>query len=92
MINVTIQKAYKSLQPVPSFELPDFCVLTGKNGSGKSHLFEAMSNRNVTTISIDGAPVNIVHPIPFNGLNPNVGADCSYRNLLDEQKKSLERY
>lgn len=86
MINVTIQKAYKSLQPVPSFELPDFCVLTGKNGSGKSHLFEAMSNRNVTTISIDGAPVNIVHPIPFNGLNPNVGADCSYRNLLDEQK------
>ena len=39
MINVTIHNAFKSLQPVPPFELPDFCVLTGKNGSGKSHLF-----------------------------------------------------
>ena len=35
MIKVTIQNTYKSLQPVASFELPDFCVLTGKNGSGK---------------------------------------------------------
>lgn len=86
MIKVTIQNTYKSLQPVASFELPDFCVLTGKNGSGKSHLFEAMANRNVTAISIDGISVNTVHPIPFNGLNPDVGADCSYRNLLDEQK------
>ena len=86
MINVTIQNAFKSLQPVPTFELPDFCVLTGKNGSGKSHLFEAMASRNVTSITIGGNQVNTVQYIPFNGLNPNVGADCNYRNLLDEQK------
>ena len=86
MINVSIKTKFKSLQPVPSFELPDFCVLTGKNGSGKSHLFEAMANRNVTTIIVDSNQVNKVQYIPFNGLNPNVGADCSYRNLLDEQK------
>ncbi len=86
MINVTIQKVFKSLQPVPFFELPDFCVLTGKNGSGKSHLFEAMANRKTTKIAIEGKPVDIVQYIPFNGLNPSVGADCNYRNLLDEQK------
>ena len=86
MINVTIHNAFKSLQPVPPFELPDFCVLTGKNGSGKSHLFEAMASRNVTMITIGGNQVNTVQYIPFNGLNPNVGADCNYRNLLDEQK------
>lgn len=40
MINVSIKTKFKSLQPVDLFELPDFCVLTGKNGSGKSHLFE----------------------------------------------------
>lgn len=86
MINVSIKTKFKSLQPVDLFELPDFCVLTGKNGSGKSHLFEAMANRKTTVITIDEKPVNIVQYIPFNGLNPNVGADCNYRNLLDEQK------
>lgn len=86
MIKVSINTKYKSLQPVDLFELPDFCVLTGKNGSGKSHLFEAMANRMTTAITIDEKPVNIVQYIPFNGLNPNVGADCNYRNLLDEQK------
>jgi len=86
MINVTILNRFKSLQPVPPFELPDFCVLTGKNGSGKSHLFEAMASRNVTTIAIGGNQVVTVQYIPFNGLNPDVGADCNYRSLLDEQK------
>ncbi len=86
MINVSIKTKFKSLQPVDLFELPDFCVLTGKNGSGKSHLFEAMANRKTTVITIDEKPVNVVQYIPFNGLNPNVGADCNYRNLLDEQK------
>jgi len=86
MINVSIRTKFKSLQPVNLFELPDFCVLTGKNGSGKSHLFEAMTNRKTTVITIDEKPVNTVQYIPFNGLNPNVGADCNYRNLLDEQK------
>ena len=86
MINVSIKTKFKSLQPVDLFELPDFCVLTGKNGSGKSHLFEAMANRNTTVITVDEKQVNIVQYIAFNGLNPNVGADCNYRNLLDEQK------
>ena len=40
MINISIKTKFKSLQPVDLFELQDFCVLTGKNGSGKSHLFE----------------------------------------------------
>lgn len=86
MITVGTLKKHKSISQGLTFELPDFCVLTGKNGSGKSHLFEAMAERGLTNITIDGARVNLVHYIIFNGLNPNVGADCTYRTLLDEQK------
>lgn len=86
MITIGTIKKHKSISQGLTFELPDFCVLTGKNGSGKSHLFEAMSDRNCTNITIDGAVVNLVQYIKFNGLNPNVGADCNYRTLLDEQK------
>ena len=90
MISVSINRKYKSLNVVPPFELPDFCVLTGKNGSGKTHLFQAMTNRQMTAVHIDGVHTISVNYIPFNGLNPVVGADCNYRNLLDEQKSCWE--
>lgn len=86
MISIKILRNYKSLNVVPPFELPDFCVLTGKNGSGKTHLLEAMANRQLTEVLNDGVVANIVHNIPFGGLNPIVVVDCNYRNLLDEQK------
>lgn len=86
MIAVGTIKKHKSISSGLVFELPDFCVLTGKNGSGKSHLFEAMADRSCTNITIGATSVNLVQYIKFNGLNPNVGADCNYRTLLDEQK------
>lgn len=86
MITVGTIKKHKSIGQELTFELPDFCVLTGKNGSGKSHLFEAMADRGCTNITINETGVNLVQYIIFNGLNPNVGADCTYRTLLDEQK------
>ena len=86
MITVGTINKHKSISQGLTFEPPDFCVLTGKNGSGKSHLFEAMADRGHTNITIDGAGVNLVQYIMFNGLNPIVGADCAYRTLLDEQK------
>ena len=86
MITISTIKKHKSISKGLTFDLPNFCVLTGKNGSGKSHLFEAMADRGCTNITIDGTGVNLVQYIKFNGLNPNVGADCTYRMLLDEQK------
>ena len=90
MISVNIIRKYKSLNVVPTIELPDFCVLTGKNGSGKTHLFQAMTNRQFAAVHINGNHTNSINYIPFNGLNPIVGADCNYRNLLDEQKNCWE--
>lgn len=41
------QSQYASITPFTPVELPDFAVITGVNGSGKSHLLEAISRKNV---------------------------------------------
>ena len=35
--------------------MPDFCLVTGKNGSGKSHLLEAIEKGSVQTSLTDGS-------------------------------------
>lgn len=43
-MKLTFVRPHKSLIFCPSIELPDFVVLTGVNGAGKSHLLEAIEN------------------------------------------------
>lgn len=72
-MRVTLNKAYKSIPDKLSFSLPSFSILTGKNGSGKSHLLEAMADGNFSHIydDLDNRIWNIQH-VAFNGLNPQV--------------------
>ena len=87
MMKITIKKGYKSLRSLPTFELPDFCMLTGKNGSGKSHLLEAMSKQEIVNISYNGKDLVNIKFIPFNGLNPKVESDCQYLTLTSNKKQ-----
>lgn len=57
-MEITIKQKYKSLENVSKFLLPDFTVLTGKNGSGKSHLLEAMSKLTVVDVKENGIKYN----------------------------------
>jgi AAA15 family ATPase/GTPase len=41
-MKLSLLKIYKSIDSLPDIELPDFVVLTGVNGAGKSHLLEAI--------------------------------------------------
>jgi energy-coupling factor transporter ATP-binding protein EcfA2 len=75
-INIKLNKKYKSLNIPCDFELPAFCVLTGKNGSGKTHLLEAMSVKGISQVSIDGRITENVRYIGFNGLNPSIQEIC----------------
>lgn len=87
MMKITIKKEYKSLRSLPTFELPDFCMLTGKNGSGKSHLLEAISKQEIVTVSCDDKNIANIKYIPFNGLNPKVESDCQYLTLTSNKKQ-----
>lgn len=87
-MKVELKKDYKSLKRQPEFNLPDFVVLTGKNGSGKSHLMEAMSNVDYCAVSDNEKILKKVRYIGFNGLNPKVNADSDYLNLTQERKNA----
>ena len=82
-MHIKIINPYKSLIAGQEVDLPDFCVLTGKNGSGKSHFLEALSQRNISEIIVDGTPIanTEVKYIEFNGLNPQINSACDQNTL-----------
>ena len=90
-MKIKINQEYKSIKPC-EFELPDFTVLTGKNGSGKSHLLQAIStkinNVNIADVNINGQVVKNAKYIGFNGLNPNIQEDFD-PNIITQYIKNV---
>lgn len=83
-MRIKTNKPFKSLIAGKEVEFLDFCVLTGKNGSGKSHFLEALTQNGVASIYDENdKPYNVsdVKYIPFNGLNPQIDAECNLGNL-----------
>jgi len=88
MIQIKINQNYKSIKEQDVFELPEFCVMTGKNGSGKSHLLEAIAKVDISTVVQDGARQQRLKYIPFGGLTPQVKSDCSHLQLIKDRKNA----
>jgi len=87
-MKVSIKKNHKSIHVIQDFVLPDFVVLTGKNGSGKSHLMEAMTQLDKCLVfDEEGKLLSQIKYIPFNGLNPHVDELCEYLGLTNNRKQ-----
>lgn len=56
MIFLSFAKPHRSIQTLPPVSLPDFAVITGINGSGKSHLLEAISQGAVKVAGVSTPP------------------------------------
>ena len=41
-LRLTLQTPHISIKAFPTVEIPDFTIITGRNGSGKSHLLDAI--------------------------------------------------
>lgn len=87
-MKIKIHKEYKSIKAPQEFDLPDFVVLTGKNGSGKSHLMEAMSKYEFAIVSDGGKELPKIKYIGFNGLNPQVNTDGDYLDITNRRKET----
>ena len=96
-MKITINKKFKSLIAGKEVELPDFCVMTGKNGSGKSHFLEALTQNGIASIYGENGKVysiSDVKYIHFNGLNPQIDAACDFNNLnkfVNECNRALQQ-
>lgn len=87
-MKINITKNHKSIPAPKIMELPKFSVITGKNGSGKSHLLEALSDIQKSQINDNGKVLTKIKYIPFNGLNPTVDEQCD-SNTIVAQVKSI---
>lgn len=81
-MKISVIQKYKSIPAGLEFDLPDFSILTGRNGSGKSHLLEVMANVQFCNVVVDGRTLtNILH-VGYNGLNPQVDERCESIQLV----------
>lgn len=85
-MKIKIRQNHKSIQSGLEFELPIFTVLTGENGSGKTHLFEAIGNTDNGEVYLDGALLKSISYIPFGGLSPQVDQQCDPAQISQRVK------
>lgn len=97
-MQIKIVQDYKSVPAGTECELPLFTILTGENGSGKTHLFEAISNNNHGHIFVNGIQLNAISYIGFGALNPQVDQQCDptqisqrVRQIWQELSKGQQR-
>lgn len=86
-MQIKIKNNYKSIPEGMEFELPLFTVLTGANGSGKTHLFEAINDRNLGQILIEGNSLKSISYIAFGALNPQVDQRCDPAQIYQKVKE-----
>jgi ABC-type transport system involved in cytochrome c biogenesis ATPase subunit len=85
-MRLTFSQAYKSIKTFPAIDLPDFVVMTGVNGAGKTHLLEAIANGSV---QIDGIPIGgsnqPIRLFNWSNLVPNDSGSINPSQLLQER-------
>jgi len=87
MLDIAIRQKNISIEPC-SFDLPKFTILTGINGSGKSHLLGAIATTDKNEIIFDGKRITKPKIIGFNSLNPNITNSCD-KEKINEYIKNL---
>jgi predicted ATPase len=53
----TLKSTHKSIRHLPATELPDFTVITGVNGGGKTHFLEAIAKNRIEVEGISKASI-----------------------------------
>jgi len=85
-MKIKIDTPYKSITSSIEFELPKFTILTGENGSGKTHIFEALNNKNGHII-VDDRKLKSISYIPFGSLNPKIDQRCDPQQISQRVKQ-----
>lgn len=71
-MKLTFVKPHKSIRSFQEIELPDFVVLTGVNGAGKSHLLEAIEGGHMSVEGIPYSPqTRTIRKFDWSNLVPN---------------------
>lgn len=98
-MHIKVNDRHKSISSGVEFDLPNFTVLTGKNGSGKSHLLEAISTQGLSEVTDEQNVLPSIKYIKFNDLNPQFQEEISeddvknsWRNTWYQLNQHLQNY
>ena len=94
-MRVVVNEKYKSLSSEIDFIFPDFVIISGLNGAGKSHLLKAIEEKAAKIYSDEGVEIKNIKYVNSNSLTPNesyqVGRD-SFTNEVNTIYHSLQSY
>ena len=76
-MKIEIVRPYRSIDAIETAELPDFAVLIGRNGAGKTQLLEALKAGDARIAEIDVADIELFDMHSFRSGNSNVGTRSS---------------
>ncbi|MEM7611099.1 MAG: AAA family ATPase [Pseudomonadota bacterium] len=86
MVSLIFSEKYKSIDSLEPVELPKFTVLTGKNGSGKTHLLEAINGGQIRTpVAVPGQAVPQIRLYNWQNLIPNDEGAID-RNQINQER------
>ena len=83
MMNLNFKNDYQSIKQFNSVEMADFSIITGINGSGKTHLLKALHTGDVEIDSIHPDEMVFFDFIQFRAENE---AECSREQITTERK------
>ncbi|CAN1540350.1 COG3593 Predicted ATP-dependent endonuclease of the OLD family [Spirosomataceae bacterium] len=86
-MKLTLQQKFKSLDPF-SIDLPDFVVMTGINGAGKTQLLTAIIQNVLKIQEADGAELKLIKYVTSQTLSPNESTVVT-REQLNQNTQSL---
>lgn len=94
MIELEFNSPYLSIESLSETELPDFTVITGKNGTGKSHLLQAIQNQHVRWKGLEqGENRNQqIRIYDWNSLAPQTDGEQHRQNLLDQTSTAIQNF
>ena len=72
-MRIDLQKPYKSIAGLTTGELPDFAVLIGRNGAGKTQVLEALKEGHAEVSGIRVEDIELYDMNSFRAPNVNVG-------------------
>ena len=71
-------KPYLSIEQLNEFELPDFAVLIGRNGVGKTQILDAIAQKH---ISVLGSVDFKIEKYDFNSFQPKSGGQANWEQI-----------
>ena len=64
-MQLTLARPHKSIRSLDPVELPEFAILIGRNGVGKTHFLEALNDGAIAVSDIPSGDIELYDPALF---------------------------